>query len=222
MLARATARLLRGYSQPMAEILLIAAHPDLQASRVSRALLVAVDRAHMEPARLEVRDLYRLYPDYAIDIAAEQQALARASLIVWLHPLHWYGMPALMKLWVDEVFSHGWAYGPGERALRGKRVWLVASAGGSLASYASGGYNGHALRDFLLPYAQIGRLCGMQSLPPTLIYSAHEVSDEALHQQALGFVQQLLDYPAWCSAPEGSEDNPACWSAPTSGGPDGA
>jgi hypothetical protein len=63
---------------------------------------------------------------------------------------------------------------------------------------------------------------GMQTLPPSLIYSAHEISDDALHQQALGFVQQLLDYPAWCAAPEGSEDNPACWSLPMTGGPDGA
>lgn len=212
----------------MAEILLIAAHPDLQHSRVSRALLTAVDRAAIEPSRLQVRDLYRLYPDYAIDIAAEQEALARASLIIWLHPLHWYGMPALMKLWVDEVFGHGWAYGVGQRALRGKRLWLTVSAGGSPESFASGGYNGHELLDFLLPYAQIARLCGMQTLPPTLIYAAHEISDEALHQQALGFVQQLLDYPAWCGAPEGDEDNLACWSVPTpdmkdlTGGGDGA
>lgn len=207
----------------MAEILLIAAHPDLQASRVSRALLAAVDRATMAPERLEVRDLYRLYPDYAIDVAAEQQALSQASLIVWLHPLHWYGMPALMKLWVEDVFSPGWAYGRGERALRGKRVWLVTSAGGTAESYASGGYNGHPLTDFLLPYAQIARLCGMQILPPTLIYGAHEISDEALHQHALGFVGQLLAYPDGCAAPEGStEDNPACWSLPRTGGNDGA
>lgn len=225
MLARVGGLPLRGYSQPMAEILLIAAHPDLQASRVSRALLAAVERATIAPSRLEVRDLYRLYPDYAIDVAAEQRALSQASLIVWLHPLHWYGMPALMKLWVDEVFSHGWAYGAGERALRGKQVWLVCSAGGSPESFASGGYNGHALLDFLLPQAQIARLCGMQTLPPTLIYSAHEISDEALHQQALSFVQQLLDYPDWVPSPEGSEDNLACWSLPTTaseGGGDGA
>src|SRR5438067_5662815 len=47
------------------------------------------------------------------DLPAEQAALADARLVVWLHPIHWYGMPALMKLWVDEVLSFGWAYGPG-------------------------------------------------------------------------------------------------------------
>ncbi len=62
---------------------------------------------------VEVRDLYALYPDYLIDVAAEQAALAPARLVVWQHPIHWYGMPPLMKLWLDEVFAFGWAYGPG-------------------------------------------------------------------------------------------------------------
>ncbi|MDM4764548.1 NAD(P)H-dependent oxidoreductase [Pelomonas sp. SE-A7] len=197
----------------MAEILVIAAHPDLQASRVSHALRQAIDKAGFPPQRLELRDLYRLYPDYAIDLVAEQQALSQASLIVWLHPLHWYGMPALMKLWVDEVLAHGWAYGEGQRALRGKRIWLVTSTGGSEASYAPRGYNGHALQEFLLPQAQIARLCGMQILKPQVVYGAHEINDEELHQQALSFVQRLLDYPDGCEAPEVDEVL-SCWSLP--------
>ena len=79
------------------------------------------------PGRLEVRDLYALYPDYLIDVAAEQAALAAARLVVWQHPIHWYGMPPLMKLWLDEVLAFGWAYGPGGTALRGKDLWLVAT-----------------------------------------------------------------------------------------------
>ena len=46
------------------------------------------------------RHLYALYPDYWIDRAAEQAALAAAQAIVWLHPVHWYGMPPLLKLWL--------------------------------------------------------------------------------------------------------------------------
>jgi hypothetical protein len=73
--------------------------------------------ARLPGARVEVRDLYALYPDYVIDVATEQQHLAAAELLVWLYPVHWYSMPPLLKLWLDEVFAFGWAYGPGGRAL---------------------------------------------------------------------------------------------------------
>jgi len=32
-----------------------------------------------------------------------------AKLVVWQHPIHWYGMPPLLKLWLDEVLAFGWA-----------------------------------------------------------------------------------------------------------------
>ena len=84
------------------DILVLLAHPDLRHSRVNRRL---AERLGAETG-IRLRDLYALYPDYWIDKAAERQALAGARLIVWLHPLHWYGMPPLMKLWVDEVLAH--------------------------------------------------------------------------------------------------------------------
>ncbi|HMX12228.1 MAG TPA: NAD(P)H-dependent oxidoreductase, partial [Burkholderiaceae bacterium] len=75
-----------------ARVLLLVAHPDLRRSRVNRRLLDAARR--LAGARLELRDLYALYPDFAIDVEAEQAALKRADLIVWQHPLQWYSMPA--------------------------------------------------------------------------------------------------------------------------------
>ena len=100
----------------MADVLVSAAHPHVESSHVNRALLQAA-RALGE-RHVEVRDLYALYPDYAIDIEAEQAALARARLVIWQHPIHWYSMPSLMKLWVDDVLAFGWAYGPGGTALK--------------------------------------------------------------------------------------------------------
>lgn len=80
---------------------------------------------------VEIRSLYQLYPDFNIDIAAEQEALSRADLIVWQHPMQWYSIPPLLKLWIDKVFSHGWAYGHGGTALHGKHLlWAVTTAVG--------------------------------------------------------------------------------------------
>jgi putative NADPH-quinone reductase len=115
-------------------ILVLAAHPHLEHSRVAVQMMRNAAASPLAD-HVQVRDLYALYPDYLIDVAAEQQALAAAQLVVWLQPLHWYGMTPLLKLWVDEVFAFGWAYGPGGTALAGKDLWLVASTGGAEDSY---------------------------------------------------------------------------------------
>lgn len=44
------------------------------------------------------------------DVAQEQQRIARADAICLVFPLFWWGMPAMMKGWVDRVWHWGWAY----------------------------------------------------------------------------------------------------------------
>ena len=179
----------------MPEIVVLVAHPQQQHSRVNRTLMHAAAQA--APARIVVRDLYALYPDYLIDTAAEQTALADARLVVWQHPVHWYGMPPLMKLWLDEVFAFGWAYGPGGNVLRGKDLWLVASTGGPEESYRPSGYNRYFFDAFLPPYEQTAALAGMRFLPPLLLHGAHRLDDAALTEHVAIYMQRLGSYPDW-------------------------
>ena len=179
----------------MADILVIAAHPQLDHSRVTRTLMEAA--ARLDPARVEVRDLYALYPDYFLDVAAEQALLAQARLVVWLHPVHWYSMPPLLKLWLDEVFAFGWAYGPDGRALVGKDLWLAASTGGPQESYRPDGYNRYFFDAFLYPYEQTAALCGMRWLPPLVLHGAHRIGEADLTAHATLFAQRLQSWPDW-------------------------
>jgi glutathione-regulated potassium-efflux system ancillary protein KefF len=181
----------------MADLLVLAAHPQMARSRVTRRLM---QRAAASGLGAEVRDLYALYPDYWIDVAAEQAALARARLLVWLHPVHWYGMPPLLKLWLDETFAFGWAYGPGGTALAGKSLWLVASTGGPADSYRPDGRHRHAWADFLPPYAQTAALTGMRWLPPLVLHGAHRADEAALAAHEALFVQRLQAHSAEATA----------------------
>jgi glutathione-regulated potassium-efflux system ancillary protein KefF len=190
----------------MAQTVVLVAHPQLAQSRVTRALMERA--ARLGPA-VDVRDLYALYPDYWIDVEAEQAALADARLIVWLHPLHWYGMPPLMKLWLDEVFAFGWAYGPGGDALHGRDLWLVVSTGGAEGSYRPQGYNRHFFDAFLPPYEQSAALCGLRWLPPLTLHGAHRVDDTDIRTHAEVFADRLATHPDW---PEiaALADEPGC------------
>ena len=200
-----------------ADIYVLAAHPFWRESRVNRPLMEA---ARALP-RVQLQDLYSSYPDYAIDVASEQRALARAKLVVLLHPIQWYSMPALQKLWLDEVLTYGWAYGEGQdlgqdmgqdqrgRALQGKDLWLVATTGGPEASYHPQGYNRYFFDAFLPPYEQSAALCGMRFLPPLILHGAHSIDQTALARHLDTFSHLLQSYPDWPELDD-LEQCPAC------------
>jgi len=175
----------------MADVLVLLAHPDLARSRVNRAFAAAARSLAASDARIALRDLYALYPDYLIDVEAEQQQLAAAHSIVWLHPIQWYAMPPLMKLWVDEVFTSGWAYGDGGTRLAGKSLWLAVSTGGVEAAYAADGSHQRPFDDFLPPYIQTAALCGMRWLAPSVVHGAHQIATSELEARARAFGERL-------------------------------
>ncbi|MEJ8824663.1 NAD(P)H-dependent oxidoreductase [Variovorax humicola] len=174
-------------------VYVIAAHPHWRDSRVNRQL----KQAARSLPDVDVNDLYGSYPDYAIDVEAEQERLARADLLVLLHPIQWYSMPPLQKLWFDEVLSWGWAYGPGGTALRGKDCWLVATTGGPESSYHPQGYNRYFFDAFLPPYEQTAALCGMRFLPPLIFHGARSATHEELLAHVAVFKDRLASYPNW-------------------------
>ena len=175
------------------DIYVIAAHPAWRESRVNRPLMQAAQSL----ARVQVQDLYSSYPDYTIDVAAEQAALEKAQMVVLLHPIQWYSMPALQKLWIDEVLTYGWAYGEGGHKLQGKDLWLVATTGGPDASYHPQGYNRYFFDAFLPPYEQTAALCGMRFLPPLILHGAHAVAQDVVTQHIATCSQHLESYPNW-------------------------
>ena len=185
-------------------VYLVAAHPNLRESRVNRRLLEA---ARGLPG-VDVNDLYTSSADYDLDVPSEQARAGAAQLIVLLHPVQWYSMPALMKLWFDDVLTFGWAYGGGT-ALQGKDLWLVATTGGPEDSYHPGSYNRYFFDAFLPPYEQTAVLCGMRFLPPMLLFGAHRASDEAVAAHVATFSERLQTYPAWPELDE-LEECPAC------------
>ena len=192
-------------TRPDPDIYVLAAHPDWHESRVNRPLMDAAQSL----SRVQIQDLYSSYPDYAIDVATEQAALAKAQLVVLLHPIQWYSMPALQKLWLDEVLVYGWAYGENGNALRGKDLWLVATTGGPEASYHPQGYNRYFFEAFLPPYEQSAAVCGMRFLPPMVLHGAHNVGDDVVARHVETFRQRLQTYPEWPELDE-LEQCPAC------------
>ena len=116
----------------MASALIVYAHPAHQRSRANRVLLDRISDLH----NVTVHDLYETYPDFFIDVEAEQALLLEHDLIVIQHPVYWYNMPALLREWQDLVLEYGYAYGRQQQKLAGKGMWVVMTAGAPEHTYS--------------------------------------------------------------------------------------
>jgi len=155
----------------MSRVLLLFAHPDLEKSRANRKL---VERAR-GVSGVTFHDLYEAYPDFDVDVKREQALLLAHDTVVLQHPFYWYQAPALVKQWEDLVLEHGWAYGTGGTALRGKRLVSAITTGGGEAAYRAEGHNRFTVRQLLAPIEQTARLCGMDYPPPFVVHGTHRL-----------------------------------------------
>lgn len=155
----------------MRRVLVLFAHPVMERSRVNKRLVAAV----RDLPDVTVHDLYEAYPTFAIDVAREQELLREHDAIVFQHPFYWYSTPAILKEWQDLVLQHGWAYGAGGTALRGKVTLNAITTGGPAAAYRRDGYNRYTVRELLAPWEQTAHLCQMRFLAPFVVHAALRV-----------------------------------------------
>ena len=127
----------------------------------------------------------------AADVACEQQKVLAADAVIFQFPLWWFGMPAIMKGWVDRVWAYGLAYGYknagnkyryGDGAFKGKRAMLALAAGGPAKDYSPRGING-PLEQLLFPITH-GSLHfpGFDVLPTFAVYGAGRLTEEDVNQ----------------------------------------
>ena len=176
---------LRQASSPT--ICLVYAHPYPDRSRANRVLLDGV----RDLPGLQVRSLYDLYPDFAIDVETEQAALAAAHVVVLQHPLYCYSVPGLLKHWFDKVLTLGWAYGPGGHALHGKTCLWVTTTGAAEHGYTREGMHQRPFSDFVPPIEQTARFCGMHWDEPLVLHGAHHAPSAGLAAHARRYREQL-------------------------------
>lgn len=130
------------------------------------------------------------------DVQAEQAKLVDADAVVLQFPLWWYATPAILKGWIDRVFTKGFAYGIrdprdpgrtfryGDGPLQGKLAQVVVTAGSPAAPMGPRGINGQ-LDQVLFPLLH-GTLwyVGMEVLPPLAVHGADRMSDEQFQEAA--------------------------------------
>jgi NAD(P)H dehydrogenase (quinone) len=147
---------------------------------------------------VEVRDLYEInfnpvlslndmngqrMGKVASEIQTEQDFITWADRIIFVYPIWWTGMPAIMKGYIDRVFSYGFAYryddGVQKGLLTGKKTVIVNSHGKSNAEYEASGMD-KALA--LTSDTGIFTYCGLDIQAHYYFDKADRASDENIEE----------------------------------------
>lgn len=167
------------------------AHPNLQQSRLNKALINSVKEAFL--SNVIIKDLYAEYGNLkftdSINPSADQKLIEDADRIILQFPFHWYSSTPLLRKWIDDIFTFGWAYGVENLKTKGKKLYLAITTGGEAKAYHPSGYNNYFVTDFFNPFVQTAKLCQMQFAGEFLTQGARVITDEQLNLKAKEYVK---------------------------------
>lgn len=117
------------------------------------------------------------------EVKQEMENFLWADTVIFNFPLWWFGLPAILKGWVDRVFAMGVTYGAGKGVydngtFKDKKSFLTFTTGGPAVAYGETGKNGNL--DAILYPIQHGMFyfVGMQVLPYFVSYAPARATDE--------------------------------------------
>lgn len=187
----------------MKKATVILAHPRFEQSYANKEIIRQIDS---QIPNADIRDVSRMYPDFQIDIAAEQKALEESDVIVFQFPWWWYSSPAILKHYLDEVLQFGWAYGPNSNALVGKHLIISTTAGGGDSFYKPGGANHFYIDSLLAPFEETALKARMiwhravrshdMAYVPGIYHSEKSVTARAKKHadELIGVVKEIVEF----------------------------
>jgi NAD(P)H dehydrogenase (quinone) len=172
-------------------ILIVYAHPNLRS--FNQAILQTLDAALRERGHLtQTHDLYRMRfravldnddlnrnwrGDPAEDTRREQEAVLWAQGLALVYPIWWFGPPAILKGWIDRVFTRKFAFEFGADGMKGllthERALVLNTLGGDEATYRQ--QNWHELLVRPMTEGVLGA-CGVRQVIHRAFYEVTTVS----------------------------------------------
>ncbi|XP_065601510.1 NAD(P)H dehydrogenase [quinone] 1 [Cyrtonyx montezumae] len=130
------------------------------------------------------------------DIVTEQKKIEAADLVIFQFPLHWFGMPAILKGWLDRILTEGFAYSMAKACVydqgpfKKKKAMLSFTTGGMGSTYSPSGINGD-MNVLLWPMQVALHFCGFQMLAPQICYGVRYVGPEVRAQMLSAWKSRL-------------------------------
>lgn len=133
---------------------------------------------------------------FAPDIQAEIDKLLGCDVLIFQFPLWWFGLPAILKGWVDRVFVTGKIYGGGKwydnGVFKGKRAMLSLTTGGASPMYSEIGLNGNINQTLSAINYGMFHFTGFDVLPPFIAWAVSRLGEEQRQAYLQEYKQRLL------------------------------
>ncbi|OKP84585.1 NAD(P)H-dependent oxidoreductase [Paenibacillus sp. P32E] len=127
--------------------LVVVTHPSIETSVINKRW---VEELKKHPEKYTVHELHKAYPDGSIDVKKEQKLVESHGNLILQFPIYWFNCPPLLKKWLDDVLTYGWAHGSnGGDKLKNRKAALAVSAGSKKEDYSEDGRY-HYVLDYLL------------------------------------------------------------------------
>ncbi|MFD9910100.1 NAD(P)H-dependent oxidoreductase [Streptomyces sp. NPDC059063] len=132
------------------------------------------------------------------DVAAEQEKLLWSDAVILQFPLWWFSAPAIVKGWIDRVFTAGFAYGakvapPYTEAgpLAGRRALVSVTYGARESAFSDRGIHGR-LDDVLHPLQHgLFWFTGMSPLEPFALPHANDLPQDQFEAAKRQYAHRL-------------------------------
>ncbi|MDF3883015.1 NAD(P)H-dependent oxidoreductase [Cupriavidus basilensis] len=167
------------------------------------------DRFHYQQEQLHAAQ----HGAFAADIVREQRRVAEADLFVFVYPLWWGGMPAILKGWFERVLAYGFAYADGQRFdrgyFKGRHGIEAISTGGTRERFSAEGVYGD-IDTLLYPHRRcMLEYVGLATAPTFVAYAAPRVSDDVRRQYLEDWARQVRAVAGLAHLSASSADHPA-------------
>ncbi len=134
---------------------------------------------------------------FAADLQGELDKLFWCDTLILQFPMWWFGLPAILKGWVDRVFAAGGkVYGGGRwydnGVLAGKRAMCSLTTGGPASMFEVDGLNG-ALQTLLFPINHgILAFVGFTVVEPFVVHAPARLDEATRAQRLADYCDRVL------------------------------
>ena len=129
----------------MKKTLVLFAHPFLEFSNSNKELTNFYER-HQQ---FTFRDLYEEYPDFHIPAFRERKRLVNYDRFILHFPIIWFGMPPLLRLWLDEVVDGNWVNGNSKNPFENKEIYILVTTRSKERSFGKNGKHGYTIEEMI-------------------------------------------------------------------------
>lgn len=171
----------------MKKTLVVFAHPYLEHSNSN----VEIINFYVRHQHFTLKDLYEEYPDFHIAAFRERKRLHDYDRFIFQFPIIWFGIPPLLKLWIDEVFDRDWIKEGQKNPLENKEIFIVVTTGGKERSFSRNGTYRYTIDEIISGLIVSLNVFKANIKDITIVYEANKLSKKEIILQKKKFMETL-------------------------------